>query len=168
MDSWETAPDFEADTPTAAAARAALGVRAVVEDRPQYRTLGLQLGEHYEDSPVIVPDGTPNPPEDDETYVPVDRPGARVPHVWLGKDRSLFDAFGNGFTLLDFGAPEGATAFSDAAAKRGVPLDVLPMQCTGEAPYRTKLVLVRPDQHIVWHGDAVSDALAVIDRVRGA
>jgi hypothetical protein len=33
--------------------------------------------------------------------------------------------------------------------------------------YRTKLVLVRPDQHIAWHGDTVSDPLAVIDRVRG-
>jgi hypothetical protein len=34
--------------------------------------------------------------------------------------------------------------------------------------YRSKLVLVRPDQHIAWHGDAVADATAVIDRVRGA
>jgi hypothetical protein len=29
-------------------------------------------------------------------------------------------------------------------------------------------VLVRPDQHIAWHGDVVADATAVIDRVRGA
>ena len=28
--------------------------------------------------------------------------------------------------------------------------------------------LARPDQHIAWHGDAVADATAVIDRVRGA
>jgi hypothetical protein len=28
-------------------------------------------------------------------------------------------------------------------------------------------VLIRPDQHIAWHGDAVADATAVIDRVRG-
>jgi len=34
--------------------------------------------------------------------------------------------------------------------------------------YRNKLVLIRPDQHIAWHGDSVSDAMAVIDRVRGA
>jgi len=34
--------------------------------------------------------------------------------------------------------------------------------------YRSALVLMRPDQHIAWHGDGVSDALAVIDRVRGA
>jgi len=34
--------------------------------------------------------------------------------------------------------------------------------------YRSKLVLVRPDHHIAWHGDAAADPLAVIDRVRGA
>jgi hypothetical protein len=34
--------------------------------------------------------------------------------------------------------------------------------------YRNKLVLIRPDQHIAWHGDSVSDAMAVIDKVRGA
>jgi hypothetical protein len=34
--------------------------------------------------------------------------------------------------------------------------------------YRRKLALIRPDHHIAWRGDAVADALAVIDRVRGA
>jgi len=29
-------------------------------------------------------------------------------------------------------------------------------------------VLVRPDQHIAWCGDAAADASAIIDRVRGA
>jgi len=30
-------------------------------------------------------------------------------------------------------------------------------------------VLIRPDQHIAWHGNAApSDPLAVIDKVRGA
>jgi len=29
-------------------------------------------------------------------------------------------------------------------------------------------VLIRPDQHIAWHGDALADPLAVIDRARGA
>lgn len=168
MDGWEMPPDFEADTPKAAATRAALGARAVIEDQPQYRTVGLQLGERYEDSPVVVPDGTPSPPDNAEVYVPLDRPGARAPHVWLGKDRSLFDAFGKGFTVLDFGAADGAAALAEAARQRGVPLAIVPMESAEASPYRSKLVLVRPDQHIVWHGDGATDAPAVIDRARGA
>ena len=39
---------------------------------------------------------------------------------------------------------------------------------TPDGLYRTKLVLIRPDQHIAWHGDNVADPMAVIDRVRGA
>ena len=34
--------------------------------------------------------------------------------------------------------------------------------------YRSKLVLIRPDQHIAWRGDAVGEAMAIIDRVPGA
>ena len=37
------------------------------------------------------------------------------------------------------------------------------------AIYERKLVLVRPDGHVAWRGDAVpADALAMMDRVRGA
>jgi hypothetical protein len=35
--------------------------------------------------------------------------------------------------------------------------------------YRHKLVLVRPDQHVAWRGDAEpTDALDLVDLVRGA
>jgi hypothetical protein len=37
------------------------------------------------------------------------------------------------------------------------------------ALYERRLALIRPDGHIAWRGDAVpADALALIDRVRGA
>jgi hypothetical protein len=37
------------------------------------------------------------------------------------------------------------------------------------ALYERSLVLVRPDGHVAWRADAVpEDALALIDRVRGA
>ena len=166
MDAWEVPADFEADTPKAAQERAALGARAVVEDLPQYKTVGIQLGERYEKSSIICADGTPASPDAFETYTPLDRPGARAPHVWLGEGHALQDDFGPGFTLLDFGNAKGSAAFADAARARGVPLKVLPLAPV--APYATQLVLVRPDQHIAWHGDSVADAGAVLDRVRGA
>lgn len=33
-------------------------------------------------------------------YVPTAEPGHRMPHLWLGRDRSTLDAFGEWFTLL--------------------------------------------------------------------
>ena len=167
MDGWKLWPGFEDDSPAADAARKAFGARIMDEDRPQYLTVGIQLGERYENSPIVCADGTPAPPDRWDTYTPIDRPGARAPHFWLAKGHAAFDDFGPGFTLLDFGAPMTRPPSSGSRTKRGVPLKTL----RHEPPaglYHSKLVLIRPDQHIAWHGDAIADPLAVIDRVRGA
>jgi 2-polyprenyl-6-methoxyphenol hydroxylase-like FAD-dependent oxidoreductase len=167
MDGWTVPPDFEANDPIAQAEREKFGARIMEEDRVQYLTVGLQLGERYETSPIVWSDGTPSPPDAWDSYTPMDRPGARAPHVWLAPGHALFDEFGPGFTLIDFGADAGSTAsFVKAAAARGVPLKIL--RLAPLEPYRSKLVLVRPDQHIAWHGDAADDVLAGVDRVRGA
>lgn len=169
MDGWQVPPDFEAAGAVAQAAREKFGARIMAEDRPQYLTVGLQLGERYEGSPIVMPDGTPAPADTWDSYTPVDRPGARAPHYWLAKGRALFDEFGKGFTLIDYGAGAAATdAFAKAAAARGVPLKIVRPVPSDQALYHTRLVLVRPDQHIAWHGDAADDAEAIINRVRGA
>ena len=67
------------------------------EDRPQYLTVGIQLGERYEGSPIISADGMPAPPDPWDSYTPVDRPGARAPHFWLAKGHAAYDDFGPGF-----------------------------------------------------------------------
>jgi hypothetical protein len=169
MDGWHVPPDFEAAGPVAQAAREKFGVRVMAEDRPQYLTVGIQLGERYEGSPIVVPDGTPAPPDTWDSYMPVDRPGARAPHYWLAKDHALFDEFGRGFTLIDYGAgADSAGKFARAAAARRVPLKTIWPAPSDQPLYRSKLVLVRPDQHIAWRGDSADDAEGVIDRVRGA
>ncbi|HEY6994936.1 MAG TPA: FAD-dependent monooxygenase, partial [Xanthobacteraceae bacterium] len=167
MDGWALPPDIEDDGATAEAARRAFGARIMEEDRPQYLTVGIQLGERYEGSPIIWPDKDAAPPDTWDSYTPLDRPGARAPHFWLAEGRAAYDEFGQGFTLLDFGAPQGARALQAAAQARGVPLKTLRLE-PPDRLYRCKLVLVRPDQHIAWHGDAVADESAVIDRLRGA
>jgi 2-polyprenyl-6-methoxyphenol hydroxylase-like FAD-dependent oxidoreductase len=167
MDSWVLPPGIEDDGASADAARRAFGVRIMDEDRPQYLTVGIQLGERYESSPIIWSDGDTAPPDTWDSYTPLDRPGARAPHFWLTPGRAAYDALGKGFTLIDFGAADGASALQTAADARGVPLTILRLE-PPDGLYRRKLVLIRPDQHIAWHGDTVADATAVIDRVRGA
>ncbi len=131
---------------------------------------GYHLGYRYDNSLIVVPDGTPAPPLEGKTYTQMARPGARAPHVWLADGRSTLDLYGRGFVLLRLGAnaPAG-DALVRAARERGVPLDVVAL----EAPevlkaYERRLVLVRPDGHIAWRADAEpADAGAIIDRVRG-
>ena len=168
MSAWTLPPDIEAEGEAAETARRAFGKFCVEDDAVQYNTSGLQLGERYEDSPIVLGDATPAPPDDWHHYRPLDRPGARAPHFVLPDGRPLFDALGQGFTLLALGETAGIEAFERAAARRGMPLQVLRTDAPGE-PYRSRLVLIRPDQHIAWHGDgAPTDAMAVIDRARGA
>lgn len=136
-----------------------------------FRTIGLQLGYCYEDSPIIVPDGTPPVPDDPEKFIASARPGSRAPHVALKDGSSMLDLYGAGFVLvrLGRGAPDGAE-IAEAAQARNVPLRVVTIDDAEAAEiYEQPLVLVRPDGHVAWRGRHVpANALAMIDRVRGA
>jgi 2-polyprenyl-6-methoxyphenol hydroxylase-like FAD-dependent oxidoreductase len=133
-----------------------------------FRTSGLQLGYRYEASPICIADDTP-PPDDPESFTPSAHAGCRAPHVWLRDGRSIFDLFGRGFVLLKFGEAETA-AFEESARARGVPLSVASLdEPEAAALYERRLVLVRPDGHVAWRGEALpADAGALLDRVRGA
>jgi 2-polyprenyl-6-methoxyphenol hydroxylase-like FAD-dependent oxidoreductase len=151
------------------ALRARIGDMLVTQIGREFRTMGLQLGYRYEDSPICVADGTPPLPDDPETYRPSTRPGMRAPHAWLKEGRSTLDLFGRGFTLLCFGVTSNADRFARAAASCGLPLQIIGIDDPAIAnAYERNLVLVRPDGHVAWRGDSVPpDAGAVLDRVRG-
>ena len=102
-------------------------------------------------------------------YHPSTWPGVRIPSVFLADGGALFDRLGAGFTLLRFADVEIA-GLVDAAARRGLPLDVVDVRDPAVARlYERALVLVRPDQHVAWRGDrGPEDPLAVVDRVRGS
>lgn len=162
---------IEDDSEEGRSLRAYIGPQLVREVGRMFRTIGLQLGYRYEGSPIIVPDGTPAPPDDPENFIASARPGSRAPHVALSDGSSTLDLYGRGFVLARLGAnaPEGAE-IAKAAAKRGVPLRAVKIEePQGADIYERKLVLVRPDGHVAWRGDEPpSDPLALIDRVRGA
>lgn len=139
--------------------------------RGEWETLGVVLGYRYDASPVVVPDGSPPTPDDPRDYVQTSRPGHRAPHAWLADGRSTLDLFGRGFVLLRFGADAPSPEpFAAAAKQRKLPFAAVDIAdpAIGRL-YERKLVLVRPDGHTVWRGDAVpADPLAIIDTVRGA
>jgi hypothetical protein len=94
----------------------------------------------------------------------------RAPHAWLEPGRSTLDLFGRGFVLLRCGeGPAAADGLTQAAAERGVPLEVVDVDERGIAQlYGARLVLVRPDGHVAWRADSCpADAATVIGRVRG-
>jgi hypothetical protein len=127
----------------------------------------MNFGYFYDRSPIVAYDGEQAPPYTMYDFTPSTVPGCRTPHVWLPDGGSLYDAMGPDFTLLRFDRAADAAPLQRAARLRGVPLSVLDLEPA--EPYRTKLVLSRPDQHVAWRGDALpDDPLALIDRVRGA
>ena len=137
----------------------------------QHDSAGIELGYRYENSRICVSDGSPPPPLDHDLYVPSTWPGVRAPHVWLRDGRSTLDLFGKGFTLLVLSSQGiDGSAFTDAARQAGLPLDIVSLdELQVREVYERPLVLVRPDGHVAWRGDAVpANAAEIIDQVRGA
>ncbi len=148
---------LDADGQAGAAMRREVGSRIQATKMREFTTLGVMLGYRYDDSPVIVPDGSHAPGHDYVNYVPTSRPGARAPHAWMHDGSSLFDHFGDGFTLLaSKDAPSEAVDQARVQAQNaGVPLKVLQAHEAGIAElYPTRFTLIRPDQHIAWRGNA--------------
>jgi 2-polyprenyl-6-methoxyphenol hydroxylase-like FAD-dependent oxidoreductase len=166
-------PEIDDDTPQGAELRRkfAEAFRRTGEVRSAIYTENLRTGYCYEPSPICVPDGSTRPPVETREFVPVARPGTRAPHAWLADGRSTLDLFGRGFVLLRLGRrPPDARAIEEAARVRGVPFERVDLPDPEiEALYEAPLVLVRPDGHVAWRAaGAPADALALIDRVRGA
>lgn len=164
--------DLEADTGAGAAARRELGAFLSTFGE-EFASIGVQLGARYDGSRIAVDDGAP-PPDDFASYTPSAVPGGRAPHAWVGTGRgigdSLFDRFGRGFTLLRLGAnASDAAAFTAAAHALAIPLvqrDIADDDI--RALYDRDLILIRPDQHIAWRGNAMpDDAGALLRRLAG-
>jgi 2-polyprenyl-6-methoxyphenol hydroxylase-like FAD-dependent oxidoreductase len=137
----------------------------------------LSIPEHlkiqvcYDGSPICVADGTPASDPEPPRFMSSTRPGARAPHAWLADGSSTLDLFGDGFTLLRLGErPTAVGALKDAAQAQRVPLrEIVIADPEVAALYQRALVLVRPDGHVAWRGDALpADPAGIVARMRGA
>jgi 2-polyprenyl-6-methoxyphenol hydroxylase-like FAD-dependent oxidoreductase len=130
---------------------------------------GIEFGYRYDTSPVICYEPITARTDYMHTYTPGTRQGARPPSLFLEDGRAIFDLFGLGFTLLRF-ADVDVDSLVAAAADRGIPLVIVDIRDDrARALYERDLVLIRPDHHVAWRGDAVPDHPgAILDRIRGA
>jgi 2-polyprenyl-6-methoxyphenol hydroxylase-like FAD-dependent oxidoreductase len=135
----------------------------------QWNSLGVTLGQRYDESPLIIKDGWESPPYSPTEYWHHASPGHRAPHVWLEDGTPLLDHFGRGFTLLDVEAEDALVRrFLDAAESVGFPLTRLKLGASvARSKYPASITLIRPDQYISWQGDTCDDPGSVIDRIRG-
>jgi 2-polyprenyl-6-methoxyphenol hydroxylase-like FAD-dependent oxidoreductase len=162
--------DIEAPGPEGDALRAEIGREAYALNVQQFCCAGLNFGYFYTRSPIIVADGEAAPAYTMGSFTPSTVPGCRAPHLWLADGRSLYDAFGPGYTLLRFDRRVEIGALEKAAREARMPLEVLDVDAK-EIPraYGHRLVLCRADQHVAWRGDRVpADVDALVARLRGA
>lgn len=158
-------PAIEEDTPEGAEERRHTGAHLLEHARREFQIPGIHLGYRYEGSAIHWPDGTDAPPDPPNSYAPTARPGHRLPHVWLEEGVALFDRLGLEFTLLDLGGDAAAVgALVTALGQADVPVEVLQVSLPdADAVFGAPLVLVGPDQHVVWRGEqAPADLAAVV------
>ena len=148
--------NIEEAGPAGDALRAQTGQGAYDLNVQQICCAGLNFGYFYKSSPIIAHDVEAPPPYTMGDFTPSTVPGCRAPHFWLSDGRSLYDAFGPGYTLLRFDPQAEVSALVRAASERNMPLTVLNVSSV-EAPaaYGHQLVLCRADQHVVWRGNAL-------------
>ena len=163
---------IEEPGPEGDALRAALGETSYALNVAQFCCAGLNFGYFYDRSPIIAGDGDTAPPYTMGSFIESTVPGCRAPHFWLADGRSVYDAFGSGYTLLRFSSGVDVDPLRAAAASCGMPLAVLEVdrEATQVPPaYRNALIVCRPDQHVAWRGDRVPEASGrLVEVLRGA
>ena len=163
--------NIEAHDAAGEQARREVGAEAYALNVQQFCCAGLNFGYYYEGSPIIAGDDATPPAYTMGEFTPSTVPGCRAPHFWLADGRSLYDAFGPGYTLLRRNPSVDVAPLQAAARAVGMPLtlvDATEDELPAEAGYRHRLVLCRADQHVAWRGDRLpDDAGALVARLCG-
>jgi 2-polyprenyl-6-methoxyphenol hydroxylase-like FAD-dependent oxidoreductase len=127
--------------------RAEVGRRIAALGNAENESWGIEFGYRYdgvEGDPVV--------------YQPTTAPGARLPSTFLADGSALYDRLGPWFTLLRFGDADPSPLIDSAP----VPVETVIVDDPAIAPiYEAMLVLVRPDTHVAWRGNACADGRAV-------
>jgi 2-polyprenyl-6-methoxyphenol hydroxylase-like FAD-dependent oxidoreductase len=153
---YAEAGNISGEGPEFDAKRAALAREVERLGNAENESWGVELGYRYDDSPIIWTEAD-QPTIDPIIYRPNTTPGARLPHVFLEDGASIHDKLGLYFTLVVV-TEANTSAISAAARALSIPLSVLQLGRPDLRDiYQRNLILVRPDQHVAWRGDALPD-----------
>jgi 2-polyprenyl-6-methoxyphenol hydroxylase-like FAD-dependent oxidoreductase len=159
-------PLIRENTPEGLAARAAFAKVADAEQRKSSDMIGAELGYRYDGSPLIAAEAGEGPEYKFMEYTPTTWPGARLPHMWLDDGTALQDriGYGHGYTLLRLGGTRvDTTALERAFAGIGAPLQSLDVPDAAPRDiYGYDLLLLRPDMHVAWRGNALPPEPAAV------
>jgi 2,4-dichlorophenol 6-monooxygenase len=157
----------------------------------QFNAHGIELGYIYHSDAITTEPTTSPPPERDPVlyYTPTTRPGARLPHARLERDRKPLSSLDlvdpQGLTLLTgVGGTTWHTSAQHNATRVCLPITVHVIGEHGGLydPYRdwanrseidtTGAILIRPDGHIAWRcptatPDSPQQLTNAIDRALG-
>jgi len=151
-------PNIREHSAAGAETRNKLAAVADIEQRKSNEMIGAELGYRYVDSPIIC--NVPGGPEHlFREYQPTAWPGARLPHVWLADGTPLQDRIPDGFTILKLGGSKAdARGLERALRAHGAPVTVLEaVDRRAREIYESDLILVRPDLHVAWRGNATPE-----------
>ncbi len=149
----------------------------IQEQATHFDMLGLQLGYVYGTGALARSGEAPPPTDDPGLFDPTAEVGGRLPHGWLDDGRSTLDLIdADAMTLVSFGgherwaAVEGAVSAPIRQLRAGVDVSIPDEWIIRFGPGPDGALLVRPDQHVAWRSDDVSqdspEALsAALDRI---
>ena len=160
--------------------RAFLDAYSPEANRSEFVAAWSELGEstmgrrqsyepHYAGSPVVIgpPDGVCSI---HGTRSRAAQAGYHLMPLSLSNGTNVFESLGQWYTLLALDAePAAVEALRQAAAFAQMPLEVVcDTYADARVDYAARLILVRPDQYVVWSGDSLPhDPVALLQRVTG-
>lgn len=162
-------PDAMEDSEKGADLRHQISKSFIVNHGRMHGMRGAEYGYSYAGSGIILTEPGSVEDWDRDVYTPHTRPGVRIPHMWLRDGRALQDVAGDWFTLLDLSTQSETAAVEAAFRASGVPLSVLKLdEPHMREVYGASLLLLRPDLHVAWRGDAEpGDAEQMVAQVTG-
>lgn len=117
---------------------------------------GIEYGYSYASSSLVAEEAV-DANNSFIDYHPTTAPGARLPSTFLADGTAIYDLLSEWFTVLAFGDADPSMLVA-AAKAANMPLAVVRITERRLAQiYQAGLVLVRPDQHVAWRGNQITN-----------